>query len=174
MSSIILDEEEMTLLNKGLKHALPPTTVLVEDLCVDVMSSIRYKPNEIKENIENKTLQIIQETVAEHTSNERDIRMQHIVKSLRKKKLIISKADKSNNVVVMDVEYYERVMSKVLRDGPYAEMENDPLYNMIDDVNDVLEKHKFGHQKRTEDMESYESKCRVPSWFDKITQRPRQ
>lgn len=142
LSSVTLNEEEMTLLNKGLKHTLPPTKCPPEDLCVDVMSSVRYKPIEVKENIENSTFKILREIKSNHASDCDNIRLRSAVKSLREKKLIISRADKSNNVVVMDVQYYERVISKVIESGPYVELENDPLYGMVDAVNAVLEKHK--------------------------------
>lgn len=55
----------------------------------------------------------------------------------------------------MDEQYYERVLTKVIRDGPYEELEHDPLYGMIGEVNDVLEKHKHvvveevGNQQRS-------------------------
>lgn len=52
------------------------------------------------------------------------------------------KTDKSNNVMVMDVSYYERVVMKTIDNGPYTKLEHDPLREMINEVNDVLEKHK--------------------------------
>ncbi len=142
LSSIQLNEDEMALLNKGLKHTLPPTKCPVEDICVDVMSSVRYKPADVKENIENNTFKILREVKTSHPTNDDNIRLQSAVKSLREKKLIISKADKSNNVVVMDVQYYERVMTKVISSGPYVELKSDMLYSMVDGVNEILEKHK--------------------------------
>lgn len=42
-------------------------------------------------------------------------KFQKVIKSLREKNLVISKADKSNNVMVMDVSYYQRVVKKPLR-----------------------------------------------------------
>lgn len=43
----------------------------------------------------------------------------------------------------MDESYYERIVQKTIRDGPYVELENNPLNNMVKQVDTVLEKHKY-------------------------------
>lgn len=68
--------------------------------------------------------------------------MYKVLESLKEKNLVFTKADKSNNIIVMEKSYYERVVVKTISQGPYAECENDPLKNMTDEVNDILDKHK--------------------------------
>lgn len=135
--------EEKELLNKGLNFVLPPEKFPVEDVCVDIMSAVRYLPRYIKDDIEANAVGLVKEKLQHNSPNISAIKLHRVVRSLREKNLIISKADKSNNVLVMDESYYCRVMSKTIQDGPYVELDNDPLKEMIDEVDDVLDKHKF-------------------------------
>lgn len=120
---------------------MPPTKPPVEELCIDVMSSVCRKPAEIREDIENNTLRIMRNLRREITTH-KDKRAKNlckIIKSLRERNLIISKADKSNNVMVMDASYYERVVNKIISSGPYEEICYDLLKEMVDEV-----KQRFG------------------------------
>lgn len=143
LSSVELSEDEKELLNKGLNFVLPPERFPIEDVCVDIMSAVRYLPRESKNDIETNAVDVVREKLNCNSPNISAIKVHRIVRSVRAKKLVISKADKSNNVMVMDESYYCRVMSKTIRDGPYVELDNDPLKEMIDEVDDILEKHKF-------------------------------
>lgn len=69
-------------------------------------------------------------------------RMYEAVQSLREKNVIFAKADKSNNIVVLEKEDYERIAMKTIAEGQYVECLNDPLYEMVREVEDVLDKHK--------------------------------
>lgn len=74
------------------------------------MSSVRNKPIEIREAIENNTMRIMRALMRENSHiNKKASKFQKIIKALRERNLIISKADKSNHVMVMDREYYEQV-----------------------------------------------------------------
>lgn len=77
-------------------------------------------------------------------NNKRAKELQKVVESLREKKLVFAKADKSNNIVVMETEYYERVVNKAIMNGPYVEIEADPLSmsSMIKDVENALDEVK--------------------------------
>lgn len=64
------------------------------------------------------------------------------LKSLRERDLCFTKADKSNNIIVMEKSHYERIVLKTISQGPYREMENDPLQDMIREVETTLDTHK--------------------------------
>lgn len=76
----------------------------------------------------------MREIIANHAPNENVKTPMKVIKSLREKELAIAKADKSNNLIVIDESNYERVLYEVIRDGPYVEMENDPLNDMVKHV----------------------------------------
>lgn len=105
------------------------------------MSSVKYKCAAIKDDVEHNSLNIIRDGMVNHAPNESTMKMLKVGKSLREKKLIIAKADKNNIVVVMDA--HERIVMKTIESGLYVEMSGDPLYDMVDEVDAVLQKHKF-------------------------------
>lgn len=69
LPSVVLKDEEIELLNKGLKFVVQPKTVPVEDLCVVVMSSVRYMNAAVQDDIIN-TLNIMRQDKEIHTPNE--------------------------------------------------------------------------------------------------------
>lgn len=97
LSSVALTDDEVDLLNKGLNFAIPPAKPPVEDLCIDVMSSVRKKPAEIREDIENNTMKIMRELLRDKSAhkNKHASDFQRIIKSLREKKLVILKRTKA-------------------------------------------------------------------------------
>lgn len=68
----------MSLLNRGLTFVLPPTNPPIEDLCVDIMSSVRYKPRECRDEVEDNALRHMREIVESNTptKNKRAIKLQ--------------------------------------------------------------------------------------------------
>lgn len=94
------------------------------------ISSVRYKQRKVREDIQHNAVKLLRDVIVNHAQNETAMKLMKTVKSFREKKLVISKADKSNNVVVMDEQYYERVVMKTISDGPYVELDCDPLKNI--------------------------------------------
>lgn len=141
MSSKNLSNDELKLLNKGLSFIPPPEKLPTEDLCADIMASTRYLPIDTKNDIDHHAYQIMKETINESYENPRAEKMHKTIKSLRNKKLIITKADKSNNVLIYDEPEYARLVLKTINSGPYTEIQENPLKGMVKMVNDTLEKH---------------------------------
>lgn len=145
LSTKTFSDGEMALLNRGLKFILPPKNPPVEDVAVDVMSSLRREIEVIKDTIEREAVSIVKEKMI----NERNKRkskglndMYEAVESLREKNVVFTKADKSNNIIILERDDYERIVKKTISQGQYVMCENDPLHNMVDEVNSVLDKHK--------------------------------
>jgi len=58
---------------------------------------------------------------------------------IRKKEVMITIADESNNVVIMGKEGYKQRVLKMIADGPYEEISEEM---MVNDVNQILNRHK--------------------------------
>lgn len=91
LSSTVLSDDEMSLLNRFLKFVLPPVKPPNEDLCIDIMASVRYKPIEIKNDVELSAKKVIREIMKNGTSNNnREAqKLNKIAKSLREKKTFV-------------------------------------------------------------------------------------
>lgn len=50
--------------------------------------------------------------------NKKSLEMVRVARELRKKPIVIGKADKSNNIVILDRIDYEEKMGKMIREGP--------------------------------------------------------
>lgn len=134
---------KLHLLNKGLKFIPPPIQPPIEDICVDVMASVRRENDEVKQFIETNATIVKRETRKRpYVGDKRANDIHELLKSLRKKNVVFTKADKSNNIVVLDIEQYEHIVIKTRSQGPYVELETDPLCEMVDEVDAVLDKHK--------------------------------
>lgn len=140
-SSIALTPEEDALLNKGLKFCLPPTRPPVDELIVDVMSSVDKFPEEAGEEINEVAMRSIKNLKRTSQKNKQAEDMANTIKGLKKKPIIIAKADKSNNVVIMDKDDYGRRMDSLILEGGYVKIDSDPLNSMVNRVNEVLKKY---------------------------------
>lgn len=98
----------------------------------------------MKNDIENTAVRAVQSVIKGDIvyDNKKARELHKTVESLKKRNLLFTRADKSNNVVVMEREYYERIVLKTIANGPYEKMNEDPLQRMVRDVNEVLERHK--------------------------------
>lgn len=140
LSSKTLSNDELKLLNRGLNFIPTPDKLPAEDLCADIMSQIRYLPSDIKDDIDHHSYNIMKEAMSSNFRNTHR-KIHETIAGLRKKKLIITKADKSNKVIVYDENQYERLVVKTIENGPYTVVDENPLKDMIKEVNHSLEKH---------------------------------
>lgn len=94
------------------------------------------------------------------------LRLHEVAKALRLKPVVIAKADKSNNVVILDETDYEDKVMKLIAEGPYIELKENPLKNMVNEVNDVLKKHqhKLTDNPKSELRKWKVSNPRLPSY----------
>lgn len=64
-----------------------------------------------------------------------------MIKNIKSKDVYITRADKSNNVVILDKSTYNKRVQKLINDGPYDLTEIDPLKALMNDVNKTINKH---------------------------------
>ena len=90
--------EELNLLNKGLKFALPPAKAPLEDLTAIQCSTI-YTSVPVKQELLLRSTCVLREAKSKQHQNKQAVQMHKIVKNIKSKDVIISKADKGNSIV---------------------------------------------------------------------------
>lgn len=140
-SSIVLTVEEEELLNKGLKFCLPTIKPSIEELLVDIMSSAEKFTEEVQEEVNEASLRSIRSLKRKSRPSDAAAQMKNVARALKKKPIVISKADKSNNVVILDKDDYTHRMNTLIEDGGYEKLDKDPLNAMVKQVNQVLKAH---------------------------------
>ena len=144
-SNINLTEEEKDILNNGLKHRIAPKIPPIQDIVVNIESSLRClnlvdnKKNEIRFEVK-KVLDEFNDRNIIHDKKELTL-----INQLRMKDIFIMKPDKGKGVVLMNKDDYENRMISTINDGPYSTLNIDgrwkngsPLNKMQNDVLNLL------------------------------------
>jgi hypothetical protein len=141
-SSQVFSETKEKLLNKGLifipKPSRPPTLNIV----ADIKSSIKKVPFQERDEIRQECSKVLKT----ETKNEKSIDdHRRTIKNLKEKDLYYLKAEKSNSIVAIDVPDYNQRMIVLITEGPYDEINNNPLNRMTNSVKSTLNfiKSKF-------------------------------
>lgn len=142
LSKEVLKEEELNFLNKGLKFAITPTHIPMNEIIVNIESGIEYfgnnKKASIRQDIEKcliKSTAIVSEKKNFVSNNL--TKGTNVLKNLKQKEVIYSKADKGNAVVVMDKSQYDNKVLDMINKGPYEELKfangksRNPLNTMV-------------------------------------------
>lgn len=138
------DEDEMELLNKGLKFALPPDGNQIEELVVDIASSLNFieSENNIKDQMEIETRGVLAGAIAagkfKKNNNKLRNRLRNTIKKIKDKDIYITKADKSNNVVIQNKRDYDQTAIEYLNNGDYEVLSKNPVKVIINEVNATL------------------------------------
>jgi hypothetical protein len=132
-------QEELRYLDKGLNFAIIPSCAPVLEILTDVESSITYLPNVRKEDIRTNTKKIILEQRAteiyrRNRSSEEKEKEREIPKQLNSKDCMYVEADKSDHVVILDAEEYDKRMYQLIDEGPYRMTLQNPLNEMINEA----------------------------------------
>ena len=144
-SSQTFSEEQLTLLNKGLNHAIT-SRPNINNIIIDLETGIRdkYNKNPPPPSVINGARAQISSALREEASRPRDNSSNdpRIVKELKEKPVFYLKADKGNKVVIMDQDDYDGQLKDKLDNGPYLARRTNPLEQMIKDVDNTLTKSK--------------------------------
>jgi hypothetical protein len=128
-SSVGFTAEQLQVLNNGLNYALhkiPNTEQIIIDTDTAVNNS--QLPTEQK----NTAKTIIQDTITQGIRKQRqNYTDTRIVKELKEKPVFYVKADKGNNIVILDKKDYDNIMTKKLTEGPYRKLRKDPLPDIL-------------------------------------------
>jgi hypothetical protein len=158
--------EEIQFLNQGLKHKVVPKKAKLEDIIVNIESSINRmqiddnQRNEIRYECK-KVLEKFNPLIPPNRHNRHD---NEIIKSLRDKNVLYMKPDKGKGVVIMEKDEYDRRLMETIVDGPYQEVQDgrwknsNPVHKMENDTRKVL----FNLMKNNH-MNSYTAKSLIVS-----------
>lgn len=137
-SSETFTSSEMDILNKGLKYGLPPKINPIEDIVINLESSIKYLPMPKKEEIRRTVMNKIVKEDLKNIPIKQNVLIQHkLMNELRKKEVYYMKADKSNAIVILDKKDYDGRMLKLISEGPY-ELINNPLNKFQNHVSSII------------------------------------
>lgn len=118
-------QDEVNLLNKGLKYVIKPFKPPVEDIVISLEAGLSMI-NEINDNqraqIRSETGEVLKKFNRELDRNSK--KEQKIIKNLRAKQCFFSNPDKGKAVVVMKKLEYDDKMLRHIQEGPYREIQD--------------------------------------------------
>lgn len=130
-------ENELSLLNKGLNHAVKPLKYDIKQTIVDIESSIKYKPDSVKTKIRNEVKPIIKKI---KNMRPKQTGAFKTIKSLREKDVFYLKADKGNKLVIMDKKDYESKIEELINESNCINLKKDPLKQMVTKSKEMIKK----------------------------------
>lgn len=124
------------MLNKGLKFAQKLPLAPLEEIIVDVESNIQFRSfsdkEKIRSDVKKRLMRLRKNNMSSSNSN-----YDSTIRSIKAKDVIVVKADKGNNVVLMDKSDYEERIMDMIANGPYEELKysngkpKSPLNEMV-------------------------------------------
>lgn len=145
-TQINFDENEISLLNKGLKYNFSKKNKRgIFDELIAAEAALKFIPNIDERNslraIVNSKMQSIQKKGVPSRNN-RFSQEQRIVNSIRKKlslnKAIITKADKGNCIVVLYHDDYVKKVNNFIESNNVIELDKDPTSKYISTINKAV------------------------------------
>ncbi|XP_055306468.1 uncharacterized protein LOC129570775 [Sitodiplosis mosellana] len=146
-SSVQFCEEELNLLNKGLKFTPKPMKIPLLETVVDIETTLKYKVPSIQNDIRKTAAKVIDDSEV-HTSGETE-KQHRIIGNLKKKDVVYVKADKSNSVVILDKCEYERRVLDLIKECNYKQVNRNPLNKMIRETDELRQRIKVAFSDRT-------------------------
>lgn len=158
-SSVSLDDDELNLLNKGLSFAIPQKSVPIEELIVDIEMALKNIPLDERSH----TRHTVKKALKNCNVNQKMDNFDYLntIKSLNKKDIFVTKADKGNSIVVVDRDDYDSRMQEMIDNGPYKRVKN-PLNKMKKEISDVIKKHT--------DLFGFNWKRRIHTTYNRVPQ----
>ena len=132
--------DEMALLNKGLKFAIPPIQTPIKDIVVAIQSNITYTAAPVKNELLVHSTKILTKAKSKPI-DEKALRLHKTIKSIKTKDIVISKAGKGNGVVILDHDEYLSRMNLMLEEDDYTLLDTNPLNKMNAKVEVILKKY---------------------------------
>ena len=124
-----------------MKFALAPVNPPTEELATAIHYGTTFTSQPVKQELIPLSTCVLRETKMKNQKNENALRLHKTIKNIKDKKVIISKADKGNSVVILDSSEYLRRMDLMLTEGDNTELSSSPLNKMKNNVIDVLQKY---------------------------------
>lgn len=145
LTNTTFTDKETALLEKGLKHNLPPHDLqkTIETHILDSETAISSLPIDRQEHIRHKVVDILENTITKQqpsiTSN--DIKITKQIKSkLKNNDLILTKADKGNVTVIMTKQdYIDKTLDFITKTN-CIKLDKDPTDSYHKDIQQVLKR----------------------------------
>lgn len=106
-SSEKFEDDELNLLNMGLKFTPKPAKIEVLESIVDIESMLKFKLPSIQNDIRAASYDIIDSFQNTHKPNVSAKKQFETIKKLKEKNFLYTKADKGNQIVILDKSDYE-------------------------------------------------------------------
>lgn len=134
-SSVTFNNRELELLNYGLKFVPPTSKPPLVDIISDIEAGIKYNvPVDRQQKLRRDVERVIQESLDGQSTSKKPERVQQTIKSLKEKDVFFMKADKGNNIVILDKSDYENRMQDMINDGPYRQHE-ESIFDTLKELN---------------------------------------
>lgn len=128
---IVFTQEELSLLNCGLKHVPSPSPLddVIQSSVVNIESAIRFESNEKKNEVRTNLRKVFKEIRFNNkpTLNREQKEVSKTIGSLREKDCVYVKADKGNKIVILSREDYEDRMERLIIDSKFESIKKCPL-----------------------------------------------
>ncbi|CAF1234320.1 unnamed protein product [Rotaria sordida] len=124
-SDVILTEDQLKVLSKGLKFALTPRSINIVDLITNTENSLNNVPNVTKQLAVSEISTFIKLWKKPKNTNI-DVKERKALKELKNmENIVITQADKGGKVVVMNKQDYIKKIEEILKDkNIYEEVAN--------------------------------------------------
>lgn len=128
--------EQLKLLNRGLNFAIKRPEVMLQEVIADVEAGVRFNAEAEKRAIREQMGMIIKR--CHSTADTRRTKECQLVKELNAKPAYYIKADKGNNIVIMDMDDYDNLVTNKIKEGNYRELRTNPLPDLIKRIDRTL------------------------------------
>lgn len=151
LSNIEFNEEEHKLLNKAIKYNinLDYKPNIIEDELIELDVAIKRKPKEIQDSVRYSFIHEMNKSNYDFKQNklkDKSIKEMKLVKSISNKLIenecMITKADKSNTVVIIKNEDYDQKVTEFIENNSFQELRKDPTIEYNKHINNAISKSK--------------------------------
>ncbi|XP_055522888.1 uncharacterized protein LOC129717070 [Wyeomyia smithii] len=181
LSSIQFTREELHLFNKGLNFAILPVSAPIADVVNNIESAIQYQCHSIKSAVRLDVEKCISRSInSQNKSRNIDFDTWCVVRRLKSREVVYSRADKGNAIVIMDNSDYDSRFSDMINSGPYEECKykngkpRDPLNTMVEQANITRRQvaHLMGEEKLDRKLHVPNPKVASLYWLPKVHKNP--
>lgn len=130
-SDVVFSDEELEILNKGLKFAPKPNKLPLLDTVVDIETCLKFKLPSIQHDIRNNAAKVIDSIKANTKKSELANKQKKIIDDLRMKEVVYMKADKGNKLVILNKFDYDFRVTELIKKCKYECVKKDPLPKMV-------------------------------------------
>lgn len=145
-SDVVFSNEEMQILNKGLKFGICNFVSDHNELLVNLESGIKWLECDTKNAIRAEVGNVVmkaKKTGIDPTQKAINRKQNSIIRGLREKDVFYVKADKGNALVVLNKDDYYNRMERLLVDNIYEQVNRNPLLGFAKEVKVILKDCNF-------------------------------